>query len=703
MKILDYNNMKIAGKIAWTFAVIGLVIIIAETIILNAFNKTDKSIKQTSEEILPQTIIWNEISHHAQMSVFYSRGFSFTQNPSELENSKKHLAELNGNTQKLLQFDLSEQDKKFINDITSCSEFYDKSGAQMAQFGQQLGRLYGEMEGQKQFLYAFLEDLRRTLINSGSKDSKTIGERITLCSETIRLAENAKGKISDRATVAMLLTQMKQKIDEISRFAPSYGYGKRVQDCKERLEMFEQNINEYYKIENARIQLGKELSLNGQKMLDIARNISQKQTKATKDNIKHVTTAIEDTAKIFVLSAIIVIFLCIVYTISIGKLISKKAKKTVSGVNKVASGDLTAKVEVNSQDEFGDMARSVNQMATQMRNSINKIISHADLISQSSDEIARTSEKINEGASIQTTSARNVSASIQQMSEGIAHNSDNAKATENIAQKTLSSIKQSSIASQQSMAAMKEIADKISIIDEIAFQTNLLALNAAVEAARAGEQGKGFAVVASEVRRLAERSSAAASEIDKVSKEGVAISENADTLLKNIIPDIEKTADLVREISEASSKQSDGIEQINGAVKQLNEVTEHYANSAEELAATSRELAGKSDELKQSVRFFKTDDENKSKQEDRKFFASSTPNQTTRPITKPQTNKPSTIKPKMEKTQTKAIEGKERVNNNMFKNINNLQTKPTTSTNNTKGATIKLNDNDVDDKNFERF
>ena len=180
---------------------------------------------------------------------------------------------------------------------------------------------------------------------------------------------------------------------------------------------------------------------------------------------------------------------------------------------------------------------------------------------------------------------------MEQMNAQISQNSENAQETERIATKALESILKSNEASQKNMNAMKTIAQKISIIDEIAFQTNILALNAAVEAARAGEQGKGFAVVAAEVRKLAERSSKAAAEIDTVSHSAVAVSENAAELLKNIVPDIEKTTELVREIAVSCNQQTSGIDQINKSMQQLSEVTQQYAASAEEMASTSENLA----------------------------------------------------------------------------------------------------------------
>jgi methyl-accepting chemotaxis protein len=190
------------------------------------------------------------------------------------------------------------------------------------------------------------------------------------------------------------------------------------------------------------------------------------------------------------------------------------------------------------------------------------------------------------------------------MSASITQNSDNAKVTDSMATKASQEAAEGGDAVTQTVAAMKQIAQKISIVDDIAYQTNLLALNAAIEAARAGEHGKGFAVVAAEVRKLAERSQEAAKEIGDLASNSVSTAERAGKLLDEIVPSIQKTSDLVQEIAAASQEQSQSVTQIGGAMGQLSKATQQNASASEELAATSEELSGQAEQLQQSVAFF---------------------------------------------------------------------------------------------------
>ncbi len=222
------------------------------------------------------------------------------------------------------------------------------------------------------------------------------------------------------------------------------------------------------------------------------------------------------------------------------------------------------------------------------------------------EQISTSSQTIAQGANEQASSLEEVSASVEELSATIRQNADNASQTEKIATKSAMDAREGGTAVKQTAEAMKNIFEKVFIIQDIARQTNLLSLNAAIEAARAGEHGRGFAVVANEVQKLAERSQSAAREIEELSKESVGVAEQAGQMLDRLVPDIQKTSDLVTEIHAASTEQSSGVQQINSAIQQLNSVVQQNASNSEEMASTAEELSSQAVVMQSAVIQLKT-------------------------------------------------------------------------------------------------
>ncbi len=237
---------------------------------------------------------------------------------------------------------------------------------------------------------------------------------------------------------------------------------------------------------------------------------------------------------------------------------------------------------------------------------VNAIDEASNQVSAGTQQISSSSEELSQGANEQAATVEEISSTMEESTASIRQNSDNAAETERIATKSASDARASGEIVGKTVKAMKEIADKISIIQEIARQTNLLSLNASIEAARAGEHGRGFAVVASEVQKLAERSQIAATEISELSNTSVDTAEKAGEMLEMLVPDIQRTAELVAEINAASGEQANGSEQINTAVVQLSTVVQQNASNAEELAATSEQLASQTMLMKEGIAFLKT-------------------------------------------------------------------------------------------------
>ena len=274
----------------------------------------------------------------------------------------------------------------------------------------------------------------------------------------------------------------------------------------------------------------------------------------------------------------------------------------------VAEGDLSLTIDADYQGVFGELKNNVNTTVERLSTVISTINGNRKKIGNTALQVSTAAQDLGSGATEQASSLEEISSSMEEMSANIRQSADNAGQTEQIAKKAAEDAEESGRTVTEAVIAMKDIAEKVSIIEEISRQTNLLALNAAIEAARAGEHGKGFAVVASEVRKLAERSQTAASEIGDLSGSTVVIAEQAGNKLMTLVPDIQKTSELVQEISVASREQDQGASEINKALQQLDQVVQQSASSSEKMAGTAMELESLSSAQTRTMSFFKLGD-----------------------------------------------------------------------------------------------
>ncbi|MFP4556133.1 MAG: methyl-accepting chemotaxis protein [Bacteroidales bacterium] len=343
-----------------------------------------------------------------------------------------------------------------------------------------------------------------------------------------------------------------------------------------------------------------------------SRELLDELVEINENEANRVVSSAKDNARTINILNIVLLIVGIIIAILLAIYIIRSVLRDVGGeptevsyiANEIAEGNLG--LDLNRNKKHGIYGAMV-EMNDKLKEILSNILNAVNNISSASEQMSSTAQEMSQGANEQASSTEEVSSSMEQMTSNIQQNTDNAQESEKIAVQTSNHAEKVKDSSEKSMKSIRNIAEKITIINDIAFQTNILALNAAVEAARAGEHGRGFAVVAAEVRKLAERSKVAADEIAVLSKSSVQVTDDASELLNEIIPQINNTTKLVQEISAASLEQNAGADQINNAIQQLNQVVQQNAAASEEMATGSEEMASQSEQLKEIVEYFKID------------------------------------------------------------------------------------------------
>jgi len=329
----------------------------------------------------------------------------------------------------------------------------------------------------------------------------------------------------------------------------------------------------------------------------------------TEESVEAIHAAEQRAISSLSIAALIAVSLSLIIGIPLAVGIRRRLNAAVEAVDRFAAGDLTAPVPVTgSNDEIGRVMKAIDTMQKNLQDMLGTIRTVSGGVTSGSGELRQTAQQVSDGVNDQASSVQETSAAMEEMTAGIRQNAKNAEETEKVSERMSTEAGRCAEAMTATAAAMKDISDKILVVEEITRKIELLALNASVEAARAGEHGRGFAVVASEVSRLAEISKQAASEIQDASADGREAAENTNRLLNDLLPEITRTKDLVQGITAASEEQSVGADEINVAIHRLNTVIQQNAAAAQQMAATSGALAGRGRELQESVSRFKLND-----------------------------------------------------------------------------------------------
>jgi methyl-accepting chemotaxis protein len=619
--------MKLGLKIGLGFAAL---LAIAATLgilaIVNMKNVQTKSISLQSEYV-PEVAIANRLERSSFRTMYAMRGYGFTEEKAFLDDARSHLqalherlaeaktlADKSPNLKALRP--AAEKVEGAVNAYEKLVEETVSVNAQMNNERQELDAAAAQyMTNCNAFLAGQTENLQNEIRRMA--DPSALAERlekITLVNDIIdvgnltriaawRSQAQREPKIIQDASGNF--STMEEKFSALRKITRVEEDLKRIDQTEESAKQYQAAMNQFLTLWLRNEELSKERAEVGGTVTDEARNVAIAGMDGTMSIAEETVRSLATASTVMIVGLFLAVIFGVAIAFFITRAITRPILRGVQFAETVANGDLTETLDIKQKDEIGQLADALNNMVDKLKDVVANVQAASDNVASGSQELSASSEEMSQGATEQAAAAEEASSSMEQMAANIRQNADNAMQTEKIAIKSAEDAKAGGESVAKTLSAMREIAGKISIIEEIARQTNLLALNAAIEAARAGEHGKGFAVVAAEVRKLAERSQHAAAEISELSGSSVEVAEQAGEMLTKMVPDIQRTAELVQEISAASKEQDTGAEQVNRAIMQLDQVIQQNASASEEMASTSEELSSQAEQLQDIMSFFK--------------------------------------------------------------------------------------------------